>query len=103
MAKLKEIAYARSGDKGGQANIGVIAKNQENYEFIKNYLTEEKVKVYFERLNPDAVIRYELPNLYALNFVLKGVLDGGASLSLRTDTQGKALGLAILEMEITNG
>jgi hypothetical protein len=98
MKSLKEIAYARSGDKGSHVNIGLIAKKPEDYPFLLSYLTAEKVKLYFAELNPKEVIRYELPNLHALNFVLKDVLDGGASLNLRIDAQGKALGQALLSL-----
>lgn len=96
--KLKEMAYARSGDKGSNANIGVIAYNIENYAFLKTYLTEEKVAQYFSRLGIRKVKRFDLPNLLAFNFVLYGALEGGGSVSLRTDAQGKALGQAILQM-----
>lgn len=98
--KLKEIAYARSGDKGSNANIGVIAYTPENYILLREYLTEEKVASYFAHLGSREVKRFELPNLLAFNFVLYGALDGGGSVSLRTDAQGKALGQAILQMSI---
>jgi hypothetical protein len=97
---LYYIAYARSGDKGSNANIGVIARSENAYLFLKEYLTSEKVEKFFFRLKIREVQRYELPNLGALNFILKGALAGGGSLSLRTDAQGKALGQAILEMPI---
>jgi hypothetical protein len=96
--KLKELAYARSGDKGSNANIGVIAYSRENYLFLKEHLTEGKVAQYFSCLGGRTVKRFELPNLLAFNFVLYGALDGGGSISLRTDAQGKALGQAILQM-----
>lgn len=98
--KLYELAYARSGDKGDSANIGVIATSKANYEILKEKLTADKVQAFFQRLSPKSTKRYELPNLLALNFILKGVLEGGGSLSLRCDAQGKALGQALLEMEI---
>lgn len=97
---LKDLAYARSGDKGNNANIGVIAYTHEGFKFLKNVLTSAKVAGFFAPLGPKQVIRYELPNLWALNFVLTDVLEGGGSLSLRIDSQGKALGQAILEMAI---
>lgn len=100
MKYLREIAYARSGDKGSNSNIGVIAYNQEGYAIIKNQLTPEIVKSYFGLLGVTKVTRYELPNLLALNFVLEGALSGGGSRSLRTDAQGKALGQALLEIPI---
>ena len=96
--RLKDLAYARSGDKGANANVGVIARDQTSYEFLRTHLTEEKVAKYFSGLKSRKVKRYELPNLLAFNFVLYGALDGGGSVSLRTDAQGKALGQAILRM-----
>lgn len=102
MQKIKDFAYARSGDKGSCVNIGVIALNKESYLFLLVYLTEERVKSYFSHLNPQRVLRYELPNLNALNFILEGVLDGGGSLNLAIDAQGKALGHCLLQMEIEN-
>jgi hypothetical protein len=97
---LRKIAYARSGDKGSSANIGLIAYSAESYSFLEEYLTAERVKEYFAALQPLSVVRYELPNLNAFNFVLKGILGGGASRSLRLDSQGKALAQALLEMEV---
>lgn len=97
---LREIAYARSGDKGAHANIGVIAYNQEGYNFIQKHLTKERVHNTFKTLGVTETIRYELPNLLALNFVLFNVLDGGGSRSLRIDAQGKTLATALLEIEI---
>lgn len=98
--QLRQIAYARSGDKGSNVNIGVIAYTEDGYAFLEKYLTEEKVNAFFKLLHPKKVIRYKLPNLWALNFILEGVLDGGGSLSLHLDAQGKALGQALLEMPI---
>lgn len=98
---LGTLAHARSGDKGNSSNIAVIAYSPEAYAFLEKALTSDKVKVFFQGLGVRAIHRYELPNLCALNFVLEGVLDGGGSRSLRTDAQGKALGQAILEMELT--
>ncbi|MFQ5729179.1 MAG: hypothetical protein ACE5GN_02320 [Waddliaceae bacterium] len=97
---LREIAYARSGDKGNNANIGVIAYCKEGYEFLKDHLTGEEVGYFFRHLGVVETIRYELPNIGALNFILKGALNGGGSRSLRVDAQGKALGQALLEMEL---
>jgi hypothetical protein len=98
--KLREIAYARSGDKGSNANIGVIAYSEAGYEFLKYYLKSKLVGEYFKELHPSKTLRYELPNLFALNFVLIDVLDGGGSHSLRIDAQGKALGQALLELKL---
>ena len=97
---LIEIAYARSGDKGVNANVGLIAYTEAGYHFLSKYLTAERVNSYFQPLGLTSTTRYELPNLLAFNFVLKGVLAGGGSCSLRIDAQGKALGQALLEMTI---
>lgn len=97
---LRKIAYARSGDKGSNSNIGVIAFTEKGYEFLEKYLTAEKVACFFEPIHPKSVIRYELPNLWALNFILNGILDGGGTRSLRLDAQGKALAQVLLEMPL---
>lgn len=98
--KLREIAYARSGDKGHSVNIGVLAREPKWFEALLASLTEERVQKHFAKLAPIDVKRYSLPKIHGLNFVLKGVLEGGGNRSLRLDAQGKALGQALLEMEI---
>ena len=98
--KLKEIAYARSGDKGNSVNIGVLAYKSKGYAFLLQELTAEKVREYFASICDGDVIRYELPNLWGLNFVLNNSLGLGSRSSLRTDSQGKVLGTSILQMEI---
>lgn len=98
--KLGDIAYARSGDKGSHANIGVVAMSPESYSFLIKNLTSQKVQAFLQALKPKSTVRYELPNLYAFNFVLYGILDGGATHSLRTDSQGKTLGQALLQMPL---
>lgn len=98
---LKNIAYARSGDKGSSANIGVIAYNAADYQLLQKYLTADKVHEYFKPLGVTSTVRYELPNLEALNFVLHDVLGEGGSRSLRIDSQGKALAQALLELFIS--
>src|SRR5947208_599364 len=97
---LDEFAHARSGDKGNHANIAVIAYTPAGYAWLRQQLTAEVVRAYFAPLRPSRVVRYEAPNLLALNFVLYDVLAGGASGSLRTDSQGKTLALALLQMPI---
>lgn len=97
---LREIAYARSGDKGAGANIGVIAYTRDGYAFLCDRLSADVVEKFFASLQPGRVTRYELPNLAALNFILPMILSGGGSVSLRIDAQGKALGQALLEMKI---
>ncbi|MDB5047140.1 MAG: hypothetical protein JWO30_211 [Fibrobacteres bacterium] len=98
MIRLGDIAHGRSGDKGNHANIGLIAFTPAGQAYVEKEVTAEKVKAYFHSLDPDKVERFALPRLYAFNFVLWNVLGGGASDSLRTDTQGKALATALLEM-----
>jgi len=98
--KLGQIAHARSGDKGNHANIGVIAYTQEGFEHLRRELTSERVAEFFTGLGATRVERFELPRVWAFNFVLYNALAGGASRSLRIDTQGKLLGTAILELEI---
>jgi hypothetical protein len=93
---LLDLARARSGDKGTSSNIGVIARRPENYEFLKDWLTADRVEEFFRAMKFEKVIRYELPNLGALNFVLKGILSS----PLRTDAQGKALGQMLLELPL---
>jgi len=99
--RLADIAYARSGDKGAHANIGVWVHNDEAYNFVLGALTADVVRQHFESLRPDAVERYELPNIRALNFVLHGVLGaGGASGGLRSDAQAKTYSARILSIEL---
>ena len=100
MIRLGQIAYARSGDKGGGANVGVIAHTPAGFAFLRETLTAQEVEAFFQPMRPGRVVRYELANLGALNFILPAILDGGGSVSLRIDAQGKALGQAILEMPI---
>ncbi len=98
--RLADIAHGRSGDKGNHANIAVIAYTPAGYAWLRDHLTERGVQKYFENLGPFPVFRFEAPNLLALNFVLYNVLAGGASRSLRIDTQGKTLSLALLQMPL---
>ncbi len=97
--KLYDLAYGRSGDKGNIANISVIARSPEAYQEIKAKLTAERVKAHFGELVQGDVIRYELDNIEALNFVLHGALDGGATRSLRIDPLGKSLAGGLLYMD----
>jgi hypothetical protein len=97
---LAVIAHGRSGDKGNHANVAVLAYTPAGYDWLRENLTVERVRQYFGPLNPSRVLRYEAANLGALNFVLCDVLAGGASRSLRIDSQGKTLALALLGMTI---
>jgi hypothetical protein len=98
--KLMDICHARSGDKGDAANIGLIAYKKENYLVIKEKVTSNAVKRYFEGICFGPVERYEMPNINALNFVLHNTLGGGGTVSLKNDAQGKTLASALLMMEI---
>jgi hypothetical protein len=98
--QLRQIAHARSGDKGDDTNIGLIALKPEDYPVLVREVTAERVKGHFAGICRGEVERFELPNLHALNFVLHRALDGGGLLSLRTDSQGKTLSSALLRMEI---
>lgn len=98
--QLREIAHARSGDKGDTANVGVIALKPEYYPILVEHLTAERVKAHFGGICLGEVERFEIPNLHALNFLLHHSLDGGGTLSLKTDAQGKTYSSAMLRMEI---
>ncbi len=98
--RLGEIACARSGDKGAGAKVGVSARTPAAFDLLRGELSEVRVHVFFKPLSVGEVTRYELPNLLAFNFILPGILDGGGSVSMRIDAQGKALGQLLLEMLI---
>jgi hypothetical protein len=100
---LSRIAHTRSGDKGDLSNIGVIAYKQEYYPILLREVTADRVKAHFGDLVNGRVERFELPNLGALNFLLYEALDGGGTISLRTDAQGKTHGAALLSLEIEVG
>jgi hypothetical protein len=93
---LSQIAHGRSGDKGNHANVAVIAYTDAGFAWLQRHLTTEVVASYFAPLGASRVERFEAANVRGLNFVLYDVLAGGASRSLRTDTQGKTLALALL-------
>ena len=93
---LRDLAYARSGDKGANANIGVLARRAEDYPFLRTWLTADRVAAFFQPLGVESVVRYELPNLDGFNFILRCVLRN----TLRTDAQGKVLGQALLELPL---
>ncbi len=99
--KFYDICLARSGDKGDTANIGVIARNKKNYQFLSKYLTADYMKFIFKELCKGKVTRYELPNLNAFNFLLEKSLDGGGTRSLKIDAQGKTYAQAFLNQKIT--
>jgi len=94
--RLVDICYARSGDKGDSANIGLVARNQKAYEWIKENVTAELVRSLFDGICSGTVERFELDNLRGLNFLLHSSLGGGGTVSLRIDPQGKTLAHALL-------
>ncbi|MGH7713924.1 MAG: AtuA-related protein [Gemmatimonadaceae bacterium] len=95
---LLRLAHARSGDKGDTANVGVIALRPEWYPLLVRELTVDRVTRHFSGMISGGVERFELPNLNALNFLLHGALDGGGTLSLKTDAQGKVYSTALLRL-----
>ncbi|GAA0493432.1 hypothetical protein GCM10008986_19860 [Salinibacillus aidingensis] len=98
--QLKDVAQARAGDKGNKVNIGLFAPDEEWFERFKSQVTPERVKDHFKGLVKGDVVRYELPNIHAFNFVLTEALDGGGSSSIRMDNLGKCFGANLLRMEI---
>lgn len=100
MAPLSTIAHGRSGDKGNHANVAVIAYTEAGYQWLQSQLTADRVAKFFAPLGLSRVERFEAANILGLNFLLYDVLAGGASLSLRTDSQGKTLASALLGMPI---
>src|SRR4051812_33446667 len=97
---LKDIAHARSGDKGNTVNIGVFANKEEYFPYLLEQMTEERVQEFFHGLVYGEVIRYEMPNISAINFVCRGALGGGGSSSMRVDNLGKCFGSNILRFSI---
>ncbi len=98
--KLRELAHTRTGDKGNICNLAVIAYRREDYPVLVRQLTAEAVKKFYKGIVQGPVVRYELPRIGALNFVLHDALGGGVSRTLRLDNYGKALSSAILDFEI---
>ncbi len=97
--QLRFLAHARSGDKGNTANVGLIALQPEYYPLLEREVTVARVAKHFRGM-VRGVERFELPNLHALNFLLHEALDGGGTISLKTDAQGKVYSTALLRMEI---
>ena len=97
---LADIAHARSGDKGNLVNIGVFSYKHKGYEFLRKELSSDRVMAYFADICGGDVTRYELPQIGALNFVLDKALGHGTPSALRSDSQGKVLGVSILQMQL---
>jgi hypothetical protein len=100
MVKLREIAHSRTGDKGNTSNISVIAYDEKHYPLLLEHVTGARVKAHFVGVVEGEVVRYELPNISALNFVMTGALSGGVTRSLALDAHGKSLSSALLDMDI---
>jgi len=98
--KLHDIAHARTGDKGDISNISVIAYDPANWSLIRDMVTAERVAAHFETFDARDISRYEIPQLQALNFVIRGALAGGVTRSLALDAHGKCLASILLEMQI---
>ena len=98
--KLRAIAHSRTGDKGNTSNISVIVFDENDYGFLREHVTAERVREYFTGIVTGEVTRYELPSIGALNFVLTGALGGGVTRSLAVDAHGKSLSSALLEMDL---
>ena len=100
LVPLGTVAHARSGDKGPNSNVGIIAYSPEVYGFLRTHLTAARVSEYFTGIVHGPVARYELDNLLALNFILGDSLGGGGSESLLNDAQGKTHGQKLLQLKI---
>jgi hypothetical protein len=96
--RLRDIAHARSGDKGDTANVGVIALRPGWYPILARYLTRDTVAEHFRGIIAGSVDRFDVPNLMAVNFLLHGALGGGGTVSLKTDAQGKVYSTALLRL-----
>ncbi len=98
--KLREIAHSRTGDKGNISNISVIAYDERHYPLLLKQLTSDRVKAHFAGVVEGEVVRYELSNILALNFVMDRALGGGVTRSLALDAHGKSLSSALLDLEL---
>ena len=97
---LRELCGYRAGDKGDTADVALFAYDHETYALIVEQVTAERVRALFGSMVHGEVLRYEAPNVRALNFVLRGALGGGGPKSLRSDNLGKTLGGALVRLEI---
>jgi hypothetical protein len=98
--KLRDIAHSRTGDKGDTANVSVIAFDERDYDRLVESVTAERVKALFAGIVEGDVVRYEMPAVGALNFVMRRALGGGVTRSLALDAHGKCLSSALLDLEI---
>jgi hypothetical protein len=98
--KLRDIAHSRAGDKGDISSVSVIAYNQDHYPYLAEHLTADVVRRHFSGIVHGSVVRYEIPSLGALNFVMRQALGGGVTRSLALDAHGKCLSSALLDIEL---
>lgn len=98
--KLREIAASRSGDKGDVSNICVFVYDEADYPLLVEHLTADRVRDHFGALVEGSVVRYELPRVHGLNFVLDRALGGGVSMTLRADPHGKAFQSLVLDIDL---
>jgi len=98
--KLWDIAHSRTGDKGNISNISLIVYDKKDYALLCEKVTAERVKEWFHNMVKGEVIRYELPQLGAMNFVMDDALGGGVTRSLSLDMHGKSFSSYLLDMEI---
>ena len=98
--KLREIAHARAGDKGNTSNIAVFVYDVRNYAMLEKHLTPERLAAHFRDAVKGPVVRYELPKLGGLNFVLEDALGGGVTRSLALDAHGKCMSSILLDLEL---
>lgn len=97
---LKEIAFARSGDKGDVCNVGIMAKSRNIYEHLVKTLTPEKIKAHYKGMVKGDVEIYPMPNIECIEIVLRRSLGGGATCTLRFDQTGKSMCMAMLRMQV---
>jgi hypothetical protein len=98
--KLRQLAHSRTGDKGNISNVSLIAFREQDYPLLREHVTAERVKAHFAEIVKGEVIRYEMPNIAALNFVMYDALGGGVTRSLALDKHGKSLSSALLDVEV---
>jgi hypothetical protein len=99
--KLYDIAHSRAGDKGNTLTLSLVPYNADDYELLKAQITADAVKDHLREIVAGEIIRYEMPNLPALQFVCQQALMGGVTTSLTMDTHGKTLSYALLDMQLT--
>ena len=99
--QLYQLAHARTGDKGNRVNISLIAYDPKDFELLVEQVTERRVALHFSHRAPSRVVRYLLPKIAAMNFVIDDVLDGGVNDSLNLDMHGKALSFHLLTLPVT--